>query len=547
MRSSVRGHVLALALLLPTALALVPGRFWVRRGAPARGNVGALRSAVEEDAVVAPSFDKYRSVTIKNFEEFLTRLIDDESSSDTQKKDLAARLDDIRLASIIFPFKSSSYSMEELVDWKAEDLDSDPIYRLLFPTLDMLEEDHRQQLVAARDTQDPFELEKAVHEIRTALNPHPAGQISLNKPDEDDLTGIQHKYAETCLLFPAAGQTCHAYCTYCFRWAQFIQDDDLKFAQKDAGSFHRYLERHEEISDVLVTGGDPMIMRANVLAVYLGAFKDPNFLPHIRNIRIGTRTLTFWPQRFTTDSDAAAVLQLLHDIIEKGGRSLDIMAHLGHDVELSTSKFEAAVKALQGTGAVIRSQSPIMRGINADPDVWARKWRREVQLGIVPYYMFIARDTGAQKYFGVTLAEAHSIYSNAIRQVSGLARTARGPSMSCTPGKVEVTGIEVVQGQKVFVLRFLQCRDAAWIGRVFFAKFDAKAIWFDELEPMDGGSLLPWDEEGMIRAGTPEEVLSTLAPPKITPIIQIPSPDALPVAGGLPSEKYTYNNKTDIP
>jgi len=187
------------------------------------------------------------------------------------------------------------------------------------------------------------------------------------------------------------------------------------------------------------------------------------------------------------------------------------MAHISHDVELSTPHAEKAVRALQAAGATIRSQSPIMKGINDDADVWARKWKREVQLGIIPYYMFLARDTGAQDYFSVPLAHAHQLYADAIRQSSGLARTARGPSMSCTPGKVEISGIEIVNGQKAFVMRFLQCRDPSWIGRVFFAKYDETAIWFDELEPLDGGSVLPWDSRGFLRPGTPEEVLATLA------------------------------------
>lgn len=137
-----------------------------------------------------------------------------------------------------------------------------------------------------------------------------------------------------------------------------------------------------------------------------------------------------------------------------------------------------------------------MRGINDDAQVWADKWREEVRLGIVPYYMFIARDTGAQAFFNVPLVRAQKIYSDAIRNTSGLCRTARGPSMSCTPGKVEVTGVQTILGQEAFVLRFLQCRDEAWMGKVFFAKFDKNAIWFDDLEPLDGMEL-PWNNAGL--------------------------------------------------
>ena len=130
--------------------------------------------------------------------------------------------------------------------------------------------------------------------------------------------------------------------------------------------------------------------------------------------------------------------------------------------------------------------------------MWANKWREEVRLGIVPYYMFVARDTGAQAFFNVPLVRAQKLYADAIRSTSGLCRTARGPSMSCTPGKIEVTGVQEIMGQPAFILRFLQCRDEEWIGKVFFAKYDPKAIWFDDLEPLDGMEL-PWESAGLPR------------------------------------------------
>jgi hypothetical protein len=100
--------------------------------------------------------------------------------------------------------------------------------------------------------------------------------------------------------------------------------------------------------------------------------------------------------------------------------------------------------------------------------------------------MFVERDTGAKKYFEVPLAQALHIFNNAYRQVSGLARTVRGPSMSASPGKVLVDGVARVHGEKVFVLKFLQGRDPMWVGRPFFARFDPKATWLSELEPAFG-------------------------------------------------------------
>lgn len=416
---------------------------------------------------------------------------------------LVPHLDDIRLSGLVFPFKASPYYVDELIDWESETLRSDPFYRLVFPTMDMLETHHREKLIKAKEGGNPAELMKAVAKIREDLNPHPAGQKTLNAPRNADLTGVQHKYSETVLAFPAAAQTCHAYCTYCFRWAQFIGDDELRFAQKEADSLFEYLTDHEEVSDILMTGGDPMIMKTKSLAQYLEPLCDPKFLPHIKNLRIGTRSLTFWPQRFTTDADADELIILMRRVREEGGRHFAVMAHLGHAREMSTDKVVDAVERIQKEAfATIRSQSPVMRGINDDAEVWAEKWRKEVQMGIIPYYMFMARDTGAQQFFDVPLVKALRIFSDAIRNTSGLIRTVRGPSMSCTPGKVEVTGVEEIMGEKAFVLRFLQCRDEEWIGRPFFAKYDPEAVWFDDLKALPGMQL-PWDENGLPRSIPP--------------------------------------------
>jgi hypothetical protein len=105
---------------------------------------------------------------------------------------------------------------------------------------------------------------------------------------------------------------------------------------------------------------------------------------------------------------------------------------------------------------------------------------------MVPYYMFVARDTGPQHYFKVPLAEALEIYNGAYRQVSGLGRTARGPVMSATPGTVLVDGVTRVADREVFVLKFLQGRDPSWVGRTFFARYDPEAAWLDELRPTFG-------------------------------------------------------------
>jgi KamA family protein len=385
----------------------------------------------------------------------------------------------------VLPFRSNRYVIDELVDW--DNIPDDPIFQLTFPQPGMLDPaDLASVMTMLRDGATPRQVRPLAYEIRLKLNPHPAGQLEYNVPrlEGEPLPGLQHKYRETVLFFPSRGQTCHAYCTYCFRWAQFVGMEQLKFAQRETESFHEYLRRHQEVTDVLFTGGDPLIMRAWHLRDYVEPLLRRGF-GHIRHIRIGTKALAFWPRKFISDPDAGTLLRLFEDVVASG-RHLALMAHFTHPRELDTPLVRQAIERIRATGAVIRTQAPLVRHINDSPAVWADMWQRQVALGCVPYYMFVERDTGPKDYFGVPLAEAHDIFRRAFRSVSGLVRTVRGPSMSAMPGKVVVLGTQEIHGEKVFVLSFLRGRRREWVGRPFFARFDPQAKWLDELRPALG-------------------------------------------------------------
>jgi KamA family protein len=388
----------------------------------------------------------------------------------------------IRAVGMVLPFRTNSYVLDNLVDWNAAP--DDPIFRLVFPQAEMLPATDVGRIAAliSRDAPES-DMQAAVHEIRMRLNPHPAGQLALNIPEHDDepLPGVQHKYPETVLVFPKQGQTCHAYCTYCFRWAQFVDEPDLKMATSDIESVTRYLRAHPEVTSVLITGGDPMIMGADVLRRYIEPLLGPG-LEHLESIRIGSKSLTYWPQRFVTDPDADDTLRLFERVVASG-RTLAFMAHFSHPRELGPEMVAEAVRRIRGTGAVIRTQAPLIRSINDEAAIWAGMWRMQVQMGMVPYYMFVERDTGPQDYFAVPLARGYQVFREAFRSVSGLARTVRGPSMSATPGKVCVDGIAEVAGQKVFVLHMIQARDPSLVGEPFFARFCPEATWLSDLVP----------------------------------------------------------------
>lgn len=258
----------------------------------------------------------------------------------------------------------------------------------------------------------------------------------------------------------------------------------------------RYLRQRPETTDVLVTGGDPMVMSAERLRRHLEPFLE---LPDLETIRIGTKSVASWPHRFVTDADADETLRLF-ERVTASGRTLALMAHFSHPVELATNETQEALRRIRGTGAVVYAQAPLIGRVNDDANIWAELWHAEFKAGVVPYYMFMARDTGPRDYFQVPLDRAARIFRDAYARLPGLARTVRGPVMSATAGKIVLDGVSgpsgADPGEARFHLRFLQARDPALVGRPFTAHHSPTAAWIDDLRPA---------------AGTPADIAAALA------------------------------------
>jgi KamA family protein len=397
----------------------------------------------------------------------------------------AEQIDAIEVVGSVLPFKTNNYVVDRLIDWSR--VPEDPMFVLTFPQKGMLRAEHYEIMERlVKSVADKTEIKKAAEDIRLQLNPHPAGQIEHNVPlwHGEALDGFQHKYRETVVFFPSQGQTCHAYCTFCFRWPQFVGMEGLKFASKESQLLVDYVSGHPDITDVLFTGGDPLIMKTQVLSAYIKPLLETD-IPHLCNIRIGTKALTYWPYRFLTDDDATELLTLFKEV-KNSGKHLAFMAHFNHPVELESDTVKDAIGKIIDTGAVIRTQSPLLRHINNSPQIWSEMWRKQVSLGCIPYYMFIARNTGAQHYFSIPLENAWQIFREAYQMVSGMCRTVRGPVMSCLPGKVQILGVTEIQKQKVLALRMIQGRNPDWVARPFFCEYDNKAIWYTDLKPAFG-------------------------------------------------------------
>lgn len=428
-------------------------------------------------SVTAPSYvpeqPAYRSYTLRD----LGRI--------PQIRSLPRHLrQEMEVVAKVLPFRASNFVVDELIDW--DEAPDDPYFRLVFPVRDMLREPHYDRMAAALQAGDETRIQTVAQALRGELNPHPAYQMEQNVPllDGVALPGMQHKYPETVLFFPTQGQTCHAYCSFCFRWAQFVGDGNLRFASREAERLVAYLGEHPEVSDVLLTGGDPLVMKTRTLSTYLDALLATD-LEHVSSIRIGTKSLTFWPYRFLTDPDADELLRQFERVVRRG-KHLALMAHFNHPRAVTHPVVQRAIRRIRETGAEIRTQSPLLRHINDSPEVWSQMWSAQVKSGCIPYYMFVARDTGAQHHFGVPLERAWEIFQGAYSRVSGLARTVRGPCMSAAPGKVQVMGVSELEGERVFTLQFIQAREPDRVLRPFFARHDPDAYWFDDLRPAFG-------------------------------------------------------------
>jgi L-lysine 2,3-aminomutase len=111
----------------------------------------------------------------------------------------------------VLPFRVNNYVVDELIDWNR--VPEDPMFQLTFPQPEMLSAGQRARVMATAG--DRRERRRVLAAIREELNPHPSGQLTHNVPvvDDEPVRGVQHKYAETCLVFPSFGQSCHAFCT----------------------------------------------------------------------------------------------------------------------------------------------------------------------------------------------------------------------------------------------------------------------------------------------------------------------------------------------
>lgn len=319
---------------------------------------------------------------------------------------------------------------------------------------------------------DPLRLIVIPHESELAED-----YGAMDASAEVDYTvvrGMQHKYSKTALML--VSRVCAAYCRFCFRKRLFT--DDNHETTHDLTEGLTYLREHPEIESVVLSGGDPMMLSTPLLErilVSLGA------IAHITTVRIDTKILAFNPFRLLDD---ASLVDLLKTVSQRGHFRIYVIAHYSHPREL-TPESERAIGLLQMAGVSVYNQMPLLKSVNAEPEVIAEMSSRLAHLGVTPYYVFVPRPVTGNKRFALPLREAWEIHRAAMARCSGLAKTAK-LVMSHRTGKIEVVGFTGSQ----IVLRYHQAPDDKIHGRILIADTRGGEMWLDDLD-LDFSALEP--------------------------------------------------------
>jgi len=281
--------------------------------------------------------------------------------------------------------------------------------------------------------------------------------------------GVQHKYPHTVLLL--CNEVCGAYCRYCFRKRLFMDDNDEVTNDVSAGL--AYIADHPAVTNVLLTGGDPLLMSTRRIVEILAALRA---IPHVSIIRLGSKMPAFDPWRILNDG----ALQEAFRTYSTPTKRIYLMAHFDHPREL-TDVAVAGIDCFIRNGLICVNQCPLIKGVNDDVAVLAQLYRDLSFIGCPPYYLFQGRPTAGNEPYEVPIVRGWKIFNEAMRQGSGLARRARFV-MSHETGKVEILAVDATR----IYLRYHRAKDPSLRGKFMIYKRDDEAFWLDDLEPADG-------------------------------------------------------------
>lgn len=280
--------------------------------------------------------------------------------------------------------------------------------------------------------------------------------------------GCQHKYPHTALL--VCTESCAAYCRYCFRKRIFMDNSEVEKRLDDAIA---YIASNRRITNVLLTGGDPLMLPTRRLEAIIRRLHE---IDHVELIRIGSKTLAFEPSRILDDPDLVRMLARY----STPRRRVYIITHFDVVNEVTDLTVKAIDRLLRA-GVVLTNQCPVIRGVNDVPDRLAALMQELAKVGVPQYYFFQCRPTAGNRPYAVPIVAAYQALDDANRRVSGLVKRARFV-MSHDLGKIEIVGITADH----MYLRFHRARYAEHEGRFMVFHRNDQAYWLEDLRAADG-------------------------------------------------------------
>ncbi len=280
--------------------------------------------------------------------------------------------------------------------------------------------------------------------------------------------GLQHKYAQTALVLST--NRCAAYCRFCFRKRLVGRSsDEVLSAFREAAD---YIREHEEIDNVLITGGDPFVLSNKIIRGFLGELAE---IKHLSFVRFGTRVPVVLPQRISQDSE---FLELLVRHSRKT-RRIYVVTHFNHPREITRQSIDA-VDALLGSKVIVNNQTVLLKGVNDNPKTLAELMTGLVSIGVNPYYLFQCRPVRRVKtQFQVPFARGCAVVESARKRLNGHSKRFKF-AMSHRSGKIEILG---VKGKFIYFKQH-QAKNPRKMGRIFKRKLDPKSTWLDsQLRP----------------------------------------------------------------
>jgi lysine 2,3-aminomutase len=327
----------------------------------------------------------------------------------------------------IHPMRVSPYYLS-LIDWNDP---NDPIRKMAIPSLEELD------LEGVYDT---------------------SGEAENTK-----MPGLQHKYSETALIL--ATNRCATYCRHCFRKRLVgLPTEEIIKRFEDAAN---YISNHEDINNVLISGGDPLVLSNHIIETFLETLTK---IDHLSFIRFGSRTPVTLPSRLS-DPELLALFKKYSQI----DRRLYVVTQFNHPLEVTPQSI-SAVNNLIKAGVLLSNQTVLLKGVNDGPKTLATLMNRLVSIGVAPYYVFQCRPVKRVKtHFQVPICEGIRIVEKAKADCNGHSKRFKYV-MSHKTGKIEILGI---MNDEIY-FKYHEAKNRKNLGVMFKRQVDEKAGWLDD-------------------------------------------------------------------